>query len=316
MTANAAAYDEEIVIDLADLVRHLWQRKKLIIVSTLLGALILAAVSLSMRNVYETQILLAPAQSDAGALSQLAGQFGGLASLAGIDIGGNDQLIVEGIATFTARDFLLDFIHDYKLKPVLFYKDWDSHESKWEPPNLIARGVKQLRNALLGSDETPRYADPNEPTDWDTYALFTDDFISVKQDKKTSLVTVSVRAYTPQDSVTWATELVHRVNEHLRQTKKLEAEKSIAYLEKASQQTSVVEMQSAIYQLIEAQTKTIMLANINDEFAFKTVDPAFYPEEKAKPKRSLMTIGGGFLGFAIAFVFVFAQYLRQLRHEH
>src|SRR5690606_2172806 len=154
-----------------------------------------------------------------------------------------------------------------------------------------------------------------EPTDWDTYDLFVDDFISVKQDKKTSLITVSVRAYTPEDAQTRAQDLVHRVNEHMRAGKKAEAEKSIAYLQKASEQTSLVDTQKAMFQLIEAQTKTIMFANAKEEFAFKTVDPAFYPEEKVKPKRALMTISGGMLGFALAFVVIFAQYLRQLRNN-
>ena len=46
-----------------------------------------------------------------------------------------------------------------------------------------------------------------------------------------------------------------------------------------------------------------MLAEVKDEFAFKTIDPAVVPEEKTGPKRALIcvlaTLLGGMLGVAL-----------------
>ena len=55
-------------------------------------------------------------------------------------------------------------------------------------------------------------------------------------------------------------------------------------------------MQTIFYQLIEEQTKTIMLANVRKDYVFKTIDPAIIPEEKDKPKRALIVILGTMLG--------------------
>ena len=65
------------------------------------------------------------------------------------------------------------------------------------------------------------------------------------------------------------------------------------------------------YQLIESETRTVMLANAQDEYIFKTVDPAVVPQEKSEPSRALIaivaTILGGMLGVFTVFVQVFIR---------
>jgi uncharacterized protein involved in exopolysaccharide biosynthesis len=65
-------------------------------------------------------------------------------------------------------------------------------------------------------------------------------------------------------------------------------------------------MQSAFYQIVEEQTKSLMLAEVQEEFIFKVVDPAVVPELKAGPKRALIcvlgTLLGGILGVVIALI--------------
>ena len=70
-------------------------------------------------------------------------------------------------------------------------------------------------------------------------------------------------------------------------------------------------MQQVFYQLIESETRTVMLANAQQEYVFKTVDPAVVPQEKSEPKRSLIcivaTMLGGMLGVFIVFVRAFIR---------
>jgi uncharacterized protein involved in exopolysaccharide biosynthesis len=54
--------------------------------------------------------------------------------------------------------------------------------------------------------------------------------------------------------------------------------------------TSIAEMQTIFYQLIEEQTKTIMLANVRQDYVLEVIDPAVVPEEEAKPKRALICV--------------------------
>jgi len=55
-----------------------------------------------------------------------------------------------------------------------------------------------------------------------------------------------------------------------------------------------------MYDLIEQETKTLMLANARTEYAFTIVDPAVAPEVRIQPKRTLMALGGLVAGLLIA----------------
>jgi uncharacterized protein involved in exopolysaccharide biosynthesis len=90
-----------------------------------------------------------------------------------------------------------------------------------------------------------------------------------------------------------------QVNKQLRTEAVEEAQKSVAYLEKQLSLTSSVEVQQAIYRLMEAQTKKQMVASTREEYAFQTIDPAVPPQEKAGPKRALIVIIGLMLGLAL-----------------
>lgn len=67
-------------------------------------------------------------------------------------------------------------------------------------------------------------------------------------------------------------------------------------------------MQTVFYQLIEEQTKTIMLAEVSKEYVLKTIDPANAPEEKAKPKRALIVVLGTMLGGILSVLIVLIRY--------
>ncbi len=51
-----------------------------------------------------------------------------------------------------------------------------------------------------------------------------------------------------------------------------------------------------MYELIENETKSRMLANTRKEYAFTVVDPASAPEDRIWPRRSLMVITGVAIG--------------------
>ena len=79
--------DDEI--DLRELFLVLWRGKGLITIVTGLAAIVSVVVALSMPNIYQSTAVLAPKSGGgSGGLSSLASQYGGLASLAGINLGG------------------------------------------------------------------------------------------------------------------------------------------------------------------------------------------------------------------------------------
>ena len=63
------------------------------------------------------------------------------------------------------------------------------------------------------------------------------------------------------------------------------------------------------YQLIEEQTKNMMLTMVKKEYVLKTIDPAQVPDTKAKPKRSLIVVLGTMLGGILSVLIVLIRYL-------
>ena len=103
-------------IDLKELVNIIWSGKWLIAGITFAATVVAIVVALMLPNIYRAEALLAPNdQESVGGLSALAAQYGGLASLAGINMGGGstDKTTV-GLEILKSRKFITDFIerHD------------------------------------------------------------------------------------------------------------------------------------------------------------------------------------------------------------
>ena len=82
-------YDDEI--DLRELFSVLWVGKKLIVVITAVFAVVSVVYALSLPNEYKASAVVSPAGSGGSSLGSMAGQLGGLASLAGINIGSGES---------------------------------------------------------------------------------------------------------------------------------------------------------------------------------------------------------------------------------
>ncbi|MEE8387803.1 MAG: Wzz/FepE/Etk N-terminal domain-containing protein [Acidiferrobacterales bacterium] len=267
------------------------EHRKIIGIITAASTMLALIVALVTTPVYRAETLLAPvSEKQSGGLAAIAGKYGGLAELAGINLGG-DSNTEESIATLKSRALATSFIKKERLMPILFSSEWDAENKQWNDP-----------------EEPPTY--------WQAYRLFNSKIRSVNADKKSGLVKLAVEWKEPQLAAKWANKLVELVNEKLRKEAIEAAEKSIAYLEKQLATTGVVEVQQAIYRLIEAQTKNKMVASTREEYAFRVIDPAVPPEQKTKPKRKQIVILGFVLG-AMAGIFAafFRRFLQNQREK-
>src|SRR5690554_3990026 len=85
MNESALHYSDD-EIDLRELIATVWQGKWTVLACTIIFAAAGVAYALFKPNIYEASILLAPAQDESN-VNGIGGQLGGLASLAGINIG-------------------------------------------------------------------------------------------------------------------------------------------------------------------------------------------------------------------------------------
>ena len=299
----AMEYDDEI--DLRELFAVLWAGRKLIAYVTSAFAVVAVIVALMTPNQYKATAVIAPAKSDSssmlGGLGAMASQFGGLASLAGIELGGSEGgEALEAMEIMQSWGFIEEFIAKNNLAVEVFAAEgWSAHNNKLSIDGSLYDSEQQqwVRNPPSGKTI--------EPTGWELYKEFIER-LSVSTDKQTGLLSVSVEYYSPMIAKQWVDLYIATINEHMRDRKLSQVNRNIEYLEEQIDKTAIAGMRQVFYQVIEEQIKNKMLAEASPEYAFTTVSRAMVPEEKSQPKRALIcilaTLLGGMLSVLVVLV--------------
>ena len=295
-----ASHDDEI--DLRELFSVLWAGKKVIVAITGLFAVAAVVYALSIANEYKASIVIAPAQQEGGGLSGALGQLGGLASLAGVSLGGgggSEAAVAQEI--MQSWGFVEQFIVNNELEVEVFAAEGWSKTSN----------VLTIDSDLYDKDSNKWLIDEDgqlrAPTSWELYEAFSKR-LSVSEDKKSGLTSVSIEYFSPIVAKNWVDLYVAAINEHMRQRKLSQVNSNIEYLQAQIEKTSIAEMREVFYQIIEEQVKNKMLAEASPEYAFVTVSPSMVPEEKSKPKRALMCILGTLLGGMLSVLYVLVRH--------
>ena len=291
-------YDDEI--DLRELFAVLWAGKIKIIAITALFAVASVIYALSVPNQYKATALLAPAQQQSGGMSGALGQLGGLASLAGVSLGGGDsseaQLAQQIMQSWS---FVESFIAANKLEVEVFAaENWDRNSKNLKiDENLYDPDTKEW---LVKNSETGVVG---LPSSWELFKKFSK-VVSVSEDKKTGLVSVSIEYYSPKIAKQWLDMYVATINKHMQERQMAKVTRNVEYLEAQIAKTTIAEMQEVFYTIIEEQIKSKMLAEANPDYAFVAVSPSMVPEEKSQPKRALICILGTLLGGMLSVLMV------------
>lgn len=294
-------------LSVAALLRTLYARSLLVGTCLVVGTLAGALAAWYLPSYFRAQMTLAPAAdlasaSGPGGLGSLASQFGGVASLAGINLGasGTDRSTVT-LETLRGQGFLVDFARRRGLVVPLF----------------AARGVDPASGEILINGRVYDAATQQwhrsmlfntrpEPTDSEVFRKMSR-FFKVAQDRKTGIVTLTVDSRSPRYAFDWATMLVADLNDFLRQRDSEEAKITLRYLDKQIAETQVQDMRQIFYKLVEEQTKTLMLAQVRKEYALKVIDPALVPDRPVWPGKvatvAIGALGGLSLGLLLAMLF-------------
>ncbi len=258
--------------DVAELLTALWRGRWLVFASIVVFTALGGAYAFLSKPWFQADVVLLPVQKSSlpGGLAQL----GGLASLAGIEIPSADA--GEPLAVLRSQSFVRDFIDDKALMPLLYPAKWDAATRQWTVPEAQRPDIR------------------------DAVAYFDQNIRVVSEDKKSGLVTLSIRWQDPVVAADWANTLVQRLNERMRTQAIRDAQTSIEYLKKEMATESFVSLQQSIGRVLESEMQKMALARANDEFAFKIVDSAIPPKRRYSPKRGLVLVLSALFGFAFA----------------
>lgn len=226
--------------------------------------------------------------------------------MAGINLGSSGvggSKTALGIEILQSRKFLGEFIERHKLyADLLAASGWDSSNNriKYDGDLYDIESKTWVRSAKM-----PQAAIPSQLEGHGAFVKV----LGISQSSDTGFIQVSVEHYSPHIAKLWVDLLVLDLNAEIRKQDVTDAEASINYLREQLGATSLAELKTIFYELIEEQTKTIMLANSRPEYLFRTIDPAVANEKKIRPQRALICIAGVIVGGGLGLLMVFGQYL-------
>lgn len=280
--------DEVSIVEFGAL---MWQGRLWVCGITFLFILVSAVWGWSISNVYRSQVLLVPSD-DLSSKSSVSGSLSGIAGLAGISIGSQGvsgaRLTIE---VLRSRAFLFDFIDRHDICSQLLYVDgWN----------------KSTNKLLVGGEELDARTVEGEGSLQLAYAELLERLV-VNVDNESGFISISLENYSPFIAKEWLDSLVSEVNQEMKQRKINETKRRIGFLQQQLKKTAISEMRSVLFNLIEEQTRVLMMAMAREEFALKTIDPAIVPEKKHRPKRAVILLVGAGLGLVVSCLFVFGR---------
>lgn len=283
--SNMMGQDED-EINLLQLWQVIWDAKVFIIGFTLVATVVAVFYSLyALPVTYKSDTVLLPLESGGGNLGALAGLASSLPIPINLPGGGKSDQIINFLKSRTLRQRLIE---KYNLLGHYRKDLWDADKKAWkvgkgEKPPSIAEAVQG--NILGGS-----------------YA--------VSQDKKTNLLTIfwvdEDSAFTAMMLERVIAELTYYLDNEFEFDAKREREFVEVQLAKATTELEYWEKQvpnqqlplatikreliaaQTVYTELRRQRELAKITEAKELVRFKVLDPPFVPEQRFKPKRSLI----------------------------
>ncbi|MGY0616913.1 Wzz/FepE/Etk N-terminal domain-containing protein [Vibrio sp. FJH11] len=274
-------------LDISELIRLLWQQKIIIVAITFVFAVASVIFALSKPNLYKSEAVLFPVTDSAP--SSAMSQLGGLAAIAGF---GSQDSSKQAIAleSLRSRAFLGDFIERRGLLiPLMAIDHWDATSGKvYIDPEIYDESTRTWTR-VVSEGKTPK------PTILEaTKAL--NELLVIDSNKVSGSTIISLTNQSPILARQWLNWLISDLNDWMKNKDINQAKNNIQYLEKQLNLTNLSEMQNVFYQLVEEQTKKLMLAEAQENYIFDIIDPPVVPEEKDSPSRAIICVLGTLIG--------------------
>ena len=305
---------EEDEIDLLELWKVIWDAKFFIAGFTLLATLIAVYVTLFVLPVtYKSEAVLLPTENSSGSLGGLAALAGNLPFPISLPGGGKSDQILTFLQSRNLQERL---IKKYALLARFYEEQWDAEKKTWksDDPKKQPSLVKALQGNLLGGS------------------------FSVGQDKKTNLINLSWIDEDPTFAAQMLQRVITELNYYLDNEFEFDAKRERQFVEnqlaKATKELERWERQvpsqnltlatimrervaaQTVYTELRKQLELSKITEAKELIRFKVLDPPFVPEQRFKPKRTLICVmtlvASGFL--SVLFVFMW-QALKRLKKE-
>ena len=286
-------------IDIKELILVILNKWKVIVPITFLFAVFSIFYALSLNNVYTSSSLWKAAE-DPSSDSSISSSVGGLASLAGVSLGSNEDdprlfastflkshQFLEHLLTF---DGVLENIiaangYDSASKSVIYDSDiFDKDTNKW------------VRDIPTGRSLVPSALEVQE-------SHFSEDFY-VNLDFQSGYITISYTHFSPVFAKDFLDLVIREINLISKKKDLSESNSSLDYLYAKSAENKVSSLDQTINELIKSELRKETYANVRQDYLLTPIDKPFLPEKKSAPSRGTLCMLITIIGFILSLILV------------
>ena len=241
----------ETGLNLKELFEVVWKAKSLVVLISLIFFAYSVYYIKSLPDSYSAYGTYIPSADSIQAISS-TGTISDIAKMAGLNIPTvEDSKIDLALAILRSRKFLRDIIFQKEILPHL---GWD----------LSAEDLE-----IMSEEEKEEFLQSA------TAAL--SGAFQISKPRASTTVRIIVNHRNPLFAKQLVEWLIEGVNKTMADDAVVEAQKSIEYLKIQANSTSISDLKKLFYSMIGNHVTTIMLAEVNKEYVFKTLDPPVLP---------------------------------------
>lgn len=296
---NEEILNSEEEIDLRELFKVLFDGKILIALVASIITFSSVIYALMMTDYYKSEAVMSVRDNSEN--KNLLSQFGGAASLMGLNVSSTDDKASQTIQLIQSRKFIKHLLTFENILPsIMAAKSYDISSKK-----LLFDGD------LYDSKSKNWIGEPDEngsakPSYLDAHGVYLNDLLSISQDKNTGFILIDIKHLSPVFAKEFLELIIRETNTILRKKDLEESNEALMYLTNELRKTSLVELKESIKNLIEAQLEVQMMSKINEDYVLVEIDPPFIPERGLSNSKLLIvifsTIFGSLLGGVIVLI--------------
>jgi len=278
---TTSEFSDEIELKL--LFKGIWLSRYFIILLSFIGATFSVFYAISIPDTYKSEatVLVETNDNDAAGMSQ----YSGLASMAGISLGGSSANRKDEILhTMISRKFINEFVnHRDILIPLFAFEALGLNKETYTINNEI---FNKTKNSWV--DGAFKTKDGN-PSQQDIFNTFTD-HLKIEEDFSTGFITISIIHESPVLSDQWLKWFIEDVNMHVKSYDMNQSEKALNYLEEKLIDSNIPDINKVLISMTQEEIRKMMLINIREEYILRTIDPSILPLKKIAPSRASLCI--------------------------
>jgi len=274
-------------LDFFELILFLWQKKFTILLISIIFGIAASIWSLSLTDKYSSSVLIVINENNPSKSSGSNNQIdGGIASIIGGSISGE---------SLDQKSYAIEII-----KSRIFIKSIsnipDVFDSVMASNGYSKNSKKVLYNDSL-YDANQKKWKINKPSNEDFYNKFLQNLRISRE--PAGFIQITYTHHSPIFAKSILDIIIEELNDKVKEEDLNNAERSLDYLIKQLDKTQQKDLRESINNLIEENMKIKMLANIDEYYLIKPVDPPYIPEFKSYPARTLMVLLSIISGFIL-----------------